>query len=41
MAASRIKGITIKIGGDTTKLQTALNVTRQIIILSCRNPAAN
>lgn len=24
MAASRIKGITIEIGGDTTKLQTAL-----------------
>ena len=24
MAANRIKGITIEIGGDTTKLQTAL-----------------
>ena len=24
MAASRIKGITVEIGGDTTKLQTAL-----------------
>ena len=24
MAGSRIKGITVKIGGDTTKLQTAL-----------------
>ena len=24
MATSRIKGITIEIGGDTTKLQTAL-----------------
>ena len=24
MAASRIKGITVEIGGDTTKLQTSL-----------------
>lgn len=24
MAANRIKGITVEIGGDTTKLQTAL-----------------
>lgn len=24
MAGSRIKGITVEIGGDTTKLQTAL-----------------
>ena len=24
MAASRIKGITVEIGGDTTKLQTTL-----------------
>ena len=26
MAANRIKGITVEIGGDTTKLQTALQV---------------
>ena len=26
MAANRIKGITIEIGGDTTKLQTALKL---------------
>ena len=25
MSGSRIKGITVEIGGDTTKLQTALN----------------
>ena len=25
MAGSRIKGITVEIGGDTTKLQTALS----------------
>lgn len=25
MAGSRIKGITVEIGGDTTKLQTAFN----------------
>lgn len=25
MAAGRIKGITVEIGGDTTKLQAALN----------------
>ena len=28
MAGSRIKGITVEIGGDTTKLQTALIATR-------------
>ena len=27
MAASRIKGITVEIGGDTTKLQTESNNT--------------
>lgn len=26
MAAGRIKGITVEIGGDTTKLQTALMI---------------
>lgn len=29
MAAGRIKGITVEIGGDTTKLQTALKVSIQ------------
>ena len=27
MAGSRIKGITVEIGGDTTKLQTALSTS--------------
>ena len=29
MAGSRIKGITVEIGGDTTKLQTALKGVNQ------------
>ena len=32
MAGSRIKGITVEIGGDTTKLQSALKGVKFIII---------
>ena len=28
--ASRIQGITVEIGGDTTKLQTALKICRNL-----------
>ena len=35
MGANRIKGITIEIGGDTTKLQTALKgVNSQVSVIS-------
>lgn len=30
MAGSRIKGITVEIGGDTTKLQTALQELKRL-----------
>lgn len=38
MATSRIKGITVEIGGDTTKLQTALKGVNSSIRKALTNP---
>ena len=37
MAANRIKGITVEIGGDTTKLQTSLQPLEIIEFILTRN----
>ena len=37
MAANRIKGITIEIGGDTTKLQTGRNIAKIVMFRNVGN----